>query len=458
VVGRVAALFDLDRTVISGSSADELTAALVEAGLAPGWRPPGVGVLRAAYDRFGENVLMMGLARLAAVAAKGWPVDAVSAAAQTAAVRLVDRVAPYLPLLLEEHRRDGVVTVLATTTPEVLVRPLAERLGFDDVVATRYAVADGRFTGGLDGPFAWATGKLTAARAWADAHGVDLAMSHAYSDSVFDVPLLSAVGHPHAVNPDLALRAVATARRWPCLWLDVPPGVPMFAGLEPFDVVRALSHPALLPFVRFDIAGQERLPRSGPAIIVANHRSYFDTVAVAMTVAASGRPVRFLGKKEVFDAPVVGDLATALGGIRVDRGSGSGAPLRAAERALRAGEMVALMPQGTIPRGRAFFDPVLVGRPGAARLAAATGAPVVPIGIWGTEAVWPRNERLPRVWNLTDPPLVRVRVGAPVRGLGQGEQADTERIMHAIAALLPAEARRRREPTEEELRKTYPPA
>ncbi len=455
-MGRVAALFDLDRTVISGSSTEDLTEALVEAGLAPTWRPPGLGLLRAAYDLFGENVVMMGLARLAAAGARGWPVEEVSTAAAAAAARLEARVAPYLPQLVEEHRREGVLTVLATTTPDVLVRPFAERLGFDDVIATRYAVADGRFTGGLDGPFVWATGKLGAVRAWAAEHGVDLAMSSAYSDSVFDVPLLSAVGSPHAVNPDLALRAVAVARRWPCLWLDVPPGVPMFAGFEPFDMVRALTHPALLPFVRFDIAGQKLLPLSGPAIIVANHRSYFDTVAMAMTVAPSGRPLRFLGKKEVFDAPVVGDLATALGGIRVERGSGSAAPLRAAERALRAGEMVALMPQGTIPRGRAFFDPALRGRPGAARLAAATGAPVVPLGLWGTELVWPRNSRLPLVWNVAKPPLVTVRVGHAVEGLGQDEDADTAQIMRAISDLLPAGARRRRRPTEEELRRTFP--
>ena len=80
--------------------------------------------------------------------------------------------------------------------------------------------------------------------------------------------------------------------------------------------------------------------------------------------------MRFLGKKEVFDAPIVGDLATAMGGIRVDRGTGSDEPLQAAADALAAGELVAIMPQGTIPRGPAFFDPELKGRWGAARLAA----------------------------------------------------------------------------------------
>src|SRR5207237_560175 len=183
----------------------------------------------------------------------------------------------------------GRPVVLATTTPYDFVAPLAERLSFDDVVATRYAERDGVYTGALDGEFVWGRGKLSAVRRWAEGRGVELAQSWAYSDSVFDVPLLSAVGHPCAVNPDLRLQAVA------------------------------------------------------------------------VTVARTGRAIRFLGKAEVFDAPVVGQLARALGGIRVERGSGSDEPLRAAAQALEAGELVALMPQGTIPRGRDFFDPELKG-------------------------------------------------------------------------------------------------
>ena len=105
---------------------------------------------------------------------------------------------------------------------------------------------------------------------------------------------------------------------------------------------------------------------------MANHRSYFDGLAIGYAAAQVGRPMRFLGKKEVFDAPVVGQLASAMGGIRVERGTGSDEPLAAAAEALEGGELVALMPQGTIPRGRAFFEPVLEGRWGAARLAAMT--------------------------------------------------------------------------------------
>lgn len=457
-----AAFFDLDRTLLQGSSSPEFTTALTEVGLAPDRQLPGAGVLGYAYEHFGESLLVMGLARAAALVARGWAVVDAEKAAEAAADLLMAKVAPYARPLLDQHRRDGVKTVLTTTSPHHLVRPLAERLGVDDLIATRYVVRDGRFTGQLDGPFVWSRGKLSAVRRWAAENGTDLAESFAYSDSVYDFPLLSAVGHPFAVNPDARLRVMAMARRWPLLWLDVPPGVPKLGGFEPFDLIKAFTRPQLYPYARFEISGVENIPSSGPAIVVANHRSYFDTAAVALTLVRAGRSLRFLGKKEVFDAPVIGPVASALGGIRVDRGTGSATPLLEAERALAAGEIVALMPQGTIPRGEAFFDPKLVGRPGAARLAAATGAPVIPIGMWGTEKVWPRSARLPNVTNVVHPPRVLVKVGPPVPGLTRkataaGAKADTARIMKAIMDLLPDEARRRHVPTEEELALTYPP-
>ena len=191
-------------------------------------------------------------------------------------------------------------------------------------------------------------------------------------------------------------------------------------------------------------------------LLAANHRSYFDVAALALVVARLGRPARFLGKRELFDAPVVGWMARSLGGIPVDRGSGSGAPLVEAERALRAGELVVVLPQGTIPRGPAFFDPVLHGRTGTARLAAATGAPVVPIGLWGTDRVWPRSARLPDLCALGHPPTVTVRIGQPVELGLRNPVADTAAVMTAIAGLLPA-VERTAAPGAEELARTYPP-
>ena len=228
-------------------------------------------------------------------------------------------------------------------------------------------------------------------------------------------------------------------------------------NLEIQRLVLAMLHPSLFPYVRFDIEGTERIPESGPAILVGNHRSYFDPVAIAMAIASTRRTVRFLGKKEVFDAPVVGQIASAMGGIRVDRGTGSDGPLAVAAAALGRGDLVALMPQGTIPRGRAFYDPKLRGRWGAARLAAMTGAPVVPIGLWGTEKVWPRSSRVPNVLNVVAPPLVTVRVGKPVKLELADADVDTKKIMKAIMKLLPEESRVKRTPTADEIALAMPP-
>jgi putative phosphoserine phosphatase/1-acylglycerol-3-phosphate O-acyltransferase len=458
-MGSVAAFFDLDRTVLRGASGPAINDALTETGLRA-TNIPGEALLYRIYNLFGENLLGMALARAAAFGVKGWQVSEMEGAAEIAADRLEALVGRYTRPLLEEHRRHGHLLVLATTTPDVLVRPLAERLGFDDVIATRYGQEKGRFTGRIVGRFVWGPGKLAAVREWAGERGVELGESYAYSDSVFDFPLLSAVGHATAVNADPALVPLAVLRRWPLLHLDVPPGVPTVVGIEPFDVARLLVRPELLPYARFDIEGaKQNIPSEGPFILAANHRSYFDVAAIALVVAKSGRPTRFLGKRELFDAPVVGQIGRALGGIPVDRAGKAANALHEAERVLAAGEGLVILPQGTIPRGPAFFDPALSGKTGVARLAAASGAPVIPLGLWNTESVWPRSSQIPRLLNLLSPPKVRVRVGLPVQGLRLGSRdvvADTKTIMSAIAALLPPEARERREPTEEELARTYP--
>jgi putative phosphoserine phosphatase/1-acylglycerol-3-phosphate O-acyltransferase len=129
-----------------------------------------------------------------------------------------------------------------------------------------------------------------------------------------------------------------------------------------------------------------------------------------------------------------------------------------AAAALRAGEVVIVLPQGTIPRGAAFFEPVLTGKTGAARLAAETGAPVIPVGVWGTEAVWPRSQKVPLVTQIAHPPRVRVVVGPPVPLGHEDAVADTRTLMAAIVDLLPDEARTFRAPTEEELARTKPSA
>lgn len=452
-----AAFFDLDRTLLTGASGPMFSTMLKRVGVLPDRSYPGEDLVFRFFDMVGETLPSMLVTRQMARAASGWDRSLVQDAGRQAAERLVEEVPGFAKALIARHQHEGRKVVLATTSPYDLVRPLAEALDIDDVIATRYGEAEGRYDGSIDGPFVWGPGKLAAVRQWARDHGVDVARSYAYSDSIYDLPLLSAVKFPTAINPDPRLRVVATLRRWPKQFFDVPAGVPKLAGVEPQRFLQMLARPELVPWARFDIEDTDRIPHDGPVILVGNHRSYFDPMAIGFALAQVGRPVRFLGKKEVFDAPVLGQLTAALGGIRVERGSGSDEPLASAAEALGAGEAVALMPQGTIPRGRAFFDPELKGRWGAAKLAAMTRAPVVPIGLWGTEKVWPRSSRTPNVLAVGHPPTVRVRVGPPVPLKYRNFETDTKRIMSALIDLLPAEAKVEREPTPDELARTFPP-
>ena len=453
-----AAFFDLDRTILSGASAHVVSRVLRETGVVTR-NIPGESLLYQVFETFGENLPSMVLGRQAVVAMRGHSRAQVRDAALAAAPDLVAMVQPYAQQVIDSHRAEGRSVVLATTTPRDLIEPFAKLMGFDAVIATTYDVdVDGNYTGELVGPYVWSRGKRDAVMAWSLENAVELSGSFAYSDSVFDEPLLSAVGFPHCVNPDWRLRLMAAARQWPVMHMDVPVGVAKvpIIGLEAQQLLMKFARPEVFPYARFSITGTENIPKNSAAIICGNHRSYFDIAAISLAVAKTGRAVRFLGKKEVFDAPVIGPLASALGGIRVERGTGSDEPLRAATESLIAGDLVALMPQGTIPRGRAFFDPVLKGRWGAAKLAEQTRAPVIPVGIWGTEKVWPRNAKLPNITNVTSPPDVIIVVGPPVHLSYTDPDADTTAIMTAISALLPPEGREYYEPTEDELRRSFP--
>jgi putative phosphoserine phosphatase/1-acylglycerol-3-phosphate O-acyltransferase len=457
--GSGAVFVDLDRTLLRSASGPVIQEALAAEGVVKeGQHVPGERYMYSFYNRFGESALFMGLARAAARMMRNRSADATRQAGKRAVEQLVDLVQPWALEALEMHRLQGRPLVLATTSPSDLVTPLAETLSFDATIATRYEEIEGRYTGRLDGGFVWGTGKRHAVRQWADAHGIDLAASHVYSDSFYDLPLLTAVGHPHPLNADPRLAIVAVARRWPLEYWDRPPGVPSLLGLEPYHLARLIFRAEAFPYARFDVDGVDHIPTEGPVLLAANHRSYFDVAAIGLVAARLNRPVRFMAKQEIFDAPVVGRLARVLGGIAVDRGSGSSDPMSRASAALRAGEVVIVLPQGTIPRGDAFFDPILSGKTGAARLAAETGAPLVPIGVWGTEEVWPRSSKLPNMRALGHPPMVTVRVGAPVDLAHHDAVADTETLMSAISGLLPKESRAQRIPTGEELARTQPSA
>lgn len=351
---------------------------------------------------------------------------------------------PHARALIDEHRAAGRRLVATTHVPAEAAEAFLMTLGFDAVIATRSG-----------GPLVWGRGKLGALREWAADNGASLRRSYFYTGAFADAPLLAEVGRPVVCDPDPRLASLAWLKGWPTRSLRAPAGVARIAGHELQEWIRPFARPELVPNARFEFCDLEHIPSEGPAIVCGNHRSYFDASTVGLAIARRGRNARFLGKKEVFDAPVIGMLARLVGGIRVERGTGSDEPLQAAAEALRSGELICLMPQGTIPRGPAFFSPELSGRWGAARLAAMTNAPVIPLGLWGTEKVWPRSSRLPRL-NPFNRPLITVRAGPPVPLSHDDADLDTKAIMAAIVDLLPDEAKLRHDPTPEELARTYP--
>jgi putative phosphoserine phosphatase/1-acylglycerol-3-phosphate O-acyltransferase len=449
-MARAAAIVDVDRTLLTGRPGWVLRDALHRAGVAV---PPGP--LGPAVEAAATVSLSTQLSLLALQAGRGWPDAAVREAATTAAKTMLDDVAPYLRPLLDHHRAVGEPLLLVSAAPPAIAEPLGELLGAEDVAGTTWPGDRGPLAP-IQGPLVWARSKADAGTAWLRSTRVSPRAVHAYADNFFAGPLLAAMGHPVAVDPDARLTVVARTMGWPIRHLDVPEGVAKVAGREFQEWFRPFAGLQTALNARVEIAGLEHVPGRGGAILAFNHRSYFDVAVVALVAARAGRSVRGLGKKEVLDAPVVGPLARAVGTIRVDRGTGSHEPLEAAALALRAGDVVMIAPQGTIPRGPAFFEPELQGRWGAARLAAMTRAPVIPMGLWGTEQVWPRSARLPHIDPLRRP-RVTAHIGPPVELTYDDPDTDTKRIMAALIDLLPPEAHERRTPTEDALRRTYPP-
>ena len=213
------------------------------------------------------------------------------------------------------------------------------------------------------------------------------------------------------------------------------------AGGRPIATVIRLLNAVLGPLTRRDWQGQDQIPLTGGVILVANHISNADPLALGQYVAYSGRWPRFMAKRSLFRVPGFGTLLRRMGQLPVDRARGQGADsLAAAVAALRAGRAVVVYPEGTITREPDLWP--MRGRTGAARLALATGAPVIPIGQWGAEQILygpklglPHLLRRPRLQLTVGPPVDLDEFRAEPVSSATLDEA-TERIMGAITALV----------------------
>lgn len=213
---RSAAFFDLDRTLISGSSAFVLGIAAWRGKLVPTRQFARDALSAISFALAGaDDDTSIGVRDRILGAVKDVRIDDLVALNADIVPRLIDRVRPESLRLIEQHRQAGRATYIVSASPVELVEPLAQALGMTAGIGTRSRIVEGRYTGELEGPFCYAEGKVEAITAIAQAEGFDLDRCWAYSDSASDLPMLRAAGHPVAVNPDARLAREAAIEGWP---------------------------------------------------------------------------------------------------------------------------------------------------------------------------------------------------------------------------------------------------
>ena len=205
-----------------------------------------------------------------------------------------------------------------------------------------------------------------------------------------------------------------------------------------FTVV--LFRPALRVLVRNKWAGRENIPKSGPVIIAPNHMSYADWGTDALFFYESGRYPTFMIKASAFKVRFIGKMLYGCGQIPVNRGAKDAAlALKQAEQALGEGAAVIIYPEGTATRDPDLWP--MVAKTGVARLALATGAPVIPVARWGTQDLLPYGSKKAQLWPRK---TVRTVAGKPVdlsEWVGKSSSAKalraaTDAIMGDVTALV----------------------
>jgi HAD superfamily hydrolase (TIGR01490 family) len=215
-LSRAAAFFDLDKTLMAGSSGMQFARVAARHGIVGRRQLATWGLehlryrLRGTTDERTAEVL-----RVARELITGVPVRSLERMNPEVMAAILPRIYPQMLDEVYAHQDAGRATFIVSAAGNGVIEALAPVLGMDGGIGTRYEVDDhGAFTGRFEGPFVYGEGKVEAMRAFAEEHGIELAASYAYSDSLSDLPMLRAVGHPVVVNPDPSLAAIAKQEGW----------------------------------------------------------------------------------------------------------------------------------------------------------------------------------------------------------------------------------------------------
>ena len=208
--------------------------------------------------------------------------------------------------------------------------------------------------------------------------------------------------------------------------------------MEPmYAVARAILVPFLTLLFRWRLIGAENIPKQGPVIVACNHISYFDPLCHAYMINRGKRKCRFFAKAELWKNPFLKFVLTHAHQIPVERGTGETGPVEKAIEWLGKGELVVIYPEATITTNPDLTP--MQGKTGVGRVALATGAPVVPIAVWGSHWVRPKKRKPVQKWRR----LIVLEAGEPMRfddlkGKDEAEAARevTDRVVGELDRLV----------------------
>ncbi|HSD09544.1 MAG TPA: HAD-IB family hydrolase [Candidatus Binatia bacterium] len=400
--GKIAAFFDVDRTLIAGFSVIEFIRDGVVSGRMStrGLLETAIAIAQFQLGQIGFSSFVAGTS----AGLRGIPeMEFAAIGERIFRDRLAADVFPESRALVQAHRKKGHTVVVVSSATRYQIDPLAKDLGIRHVLCTRLEVKDGKFTGEVLKPTCYGEGKATAAREFAAAHSIDLEESYFYTDSDEDLPLLAIVGKPRPTNPNGRLREIAVKRAWsirnftsrgtpgaaevvrtslavggliPSVLLGLPAFLLGGSWRRTLNVALSVwgEIGTAIAGVDLRVQGEGYLWSHRPAVFIFNHQSAIDMLLLCKLLR---RDFIGIAKKEVKSNPIFGPVFTLAGVVFIDRANHEQAirALEPAVEALRQGLSIAIAPEGTrspTPKLGRF-------KKGAFHLAMTAQVPIVPI-------------------------------------------------------------------------------
>jgi putative phosphoserine phosphatase/1-acylglycerol-3-phosphate O-acyltransferase len=413
---QIGAFFDFDGTIISGYSAISFIQEQVKRGdLSPRDLVEIVGAMTTfGLGNLGFSAMMVGTSQFMRGLDESSYIELGEELFEKHIARLIY---PESRALVEAHLRKGHTVALVTSATPYQVDPAAQDLGIEHVLCTHLEVENGRFTGGVVRPTCFGHGKVMAAESLAKDYGVDLSQSFFYSDSHDDIELLDHVGYPRPLNPSQKLTSIAERRGWPIRRFESRgrPGVldwvrsiaatgslvaaaaaaiPIWAltgsrrEAQNFSFSLFADMASALIGLKLEVKNEHYIWEKRPAVFIFNHQSKADVIIAARLLR---RDIAAVGKKEIRNMPIIGQVMEFGGVVLIDRTNASSAieamaPLVDVMR--KEGKSVCLAPEGT----RSSSPKLGPFKKGAFHLAMQAGVPIVPIVIHNALDVAPKGD------------------------------------------------------------------